>query len=214
MYRIFRNAIFVKEESFLFSLGVEEVEFRSAIETAPLLDASRSKPNRDRFFPFLSSSLFLLSYDGYGRARGVGDWSRREKEPIRALGSPSREIDRPTATGIPLTGRQQEQVWNQPPDRQRTLSDGNYVYGWYSQILLDTPISEIYTGCWPTNRHNFDIMSRDIRIRRVFEEKICENTGFDEKRLLPRRSIKLWSRNNNMRINARIFRARFRMDER
>ena len=42
---------------------------------------------------------------------------------------------RPTATsGIPLTGLQQEQVWNQPPYGQQTLSDGNYVYGWYKEM--------------------------------------------------------------------------------
>ena len=146
-----------------------EREFRSAIETGEaLLDASRVKPNRDRFFPFLSLSLLfplLRLLDGYGasvRSRWLvetgegahtGPWV-----PVQG------EIDRPTATGIPLTGRQQEQVWNQPPDRQRTLSDGNYVYGWYGQILLDTPISEIYTGCWPVTNPDLSIIKIDSTI--------------------------------------------------
>ena len=119
---------------------------------------------------FFLSSLSLLFpllrlLDGYGasvRSRWLvetgegahtGPWV-----PVQG------EIDRPTATGIPLTGRQQEQVWNQPPDRQRTLSDGNYVYGWYGQILLDTPISEIYTGCWPVTNPNLSIIKIDSTI--------------------------------------------------
>ena len=129
-------------------------EFRSAIEAAVALGTGRCiRPGASLIATFLSCfSLSRLRWSmGTGECKGsvIGRDGRRS--PIRPLGPHPRLTVLPPRGYLWRVGNKNKYEISLP-DRQRTLSDGNYVYGWYSQIRLDTPISEIYTGCWATNQ--------------------------------------------------------------
>lgn len=137
----------------LNSIASAPIVFRSAIE------AVRDVPSRSTH-PSLSGNLIQWRFIPLAITRRVR-WSVQgsvigrdgaHKEPIRPFGSLSRE-----STVLPP----RECVWRVCNKNKYEISSptDNGLYqmvimcmGWYRWIRLDTPISEIYTGCWASMR--------------------------------------------------------------